>query len=81
MPGVRQALPRPGHPGPADPGRWCERCPQPEHHVPALGSLCELTLEKHRDTESQCWVMWAGSMAWATAAFISRAPSMCTRSP
>lgn len=81
MPGARQARPRPGLPGPADPGGRCERCLQPERLSPAPGSLCELTLEKHRDTESQCWAMRAGSTSCATAAFISRAPSMCTRSP
>lgn len=49
--------------------------------APGAPSLPQLTLEKQRDTESQCWVICAGSTAWATAAFSSRAPSMCTRSP
>lgn len=79
---------------PLSPLGMCPGMPQPEswalspmpplcwaHLAPGTPSPREHTLEKHRDTESQCWVICAGSTSWATAAFISRAPSMCTRSP
>lgn len=39
------------------------------------------TLEKQRDTESQCSTMQAGGTPRATAAFINRAPSRWTRTP
>ena len=39
------------------------------------------TLEKQRDTESQCSMMRAGGTPRATAAFINRAPSRWTRTP
>lgn len=39
------------------------------------------TLEKQRDTESQCSMMWAGGTCRATEAFSSRAPSRWTLTP
>lgn len=39
------------------------------------------TLEKQKDTESQCSTRRAGGTRRATAAFISRAPSRWTRAP
>lgn len=81
-----QALPRHRGVTRAAPAGMCPGTPQPANWVlspvpPKRGKAPVSTLEKQRDTESQCWVIRAGSTFCATAAFISRAPSMCTRIP